>query len=155
MGYQVALWEHAGGTPALPVRLVTGREYTVIGDMVNLASRIEKLNKEFGSNLLVSEAVWKSAFSEHLRDATPKGRAVRGRVIHPGVPAARYQITYKSLPSAYGNIFRHHGQSWSTSWPHRSRGGISTRSMSEGARSGAVVSLPDMMMIELATKIGR
>lgn len=55
-------------------------QYTVIGDTVNLAARLESLCKEFGSTLIISQPVWSvlpPALQTHFR---PKGEyAVKGR----------------------------------------------------------------------------
>jgi hypothetical protein len=48
---------HAGEAVTGSIGSELRKEYAVIGDVVNVVSRLEQLNKEFGSQLLISETV--------------------------------------------------------------------------------------------------
>jgi adenylate cyclase len=74
---QVGMALHAGDAIVGNIGSAERKEYTVIGDVVNVAFRLEALNKDFGSRLLVSERVCQTAEVNGAKHVAPV--QVRGR----------------------------------------------------------------------------
>jgi hypothetical protein len=67
-------------------------DYTVIGDIVNLTSRLESLTKVYGESILISESMYRKAVHRYPCRMVDRV-AVKGKSIGMGIYAPRRSLT--------------------------------------------------------------